>query len=95
MVKIFVANEKGKIELTEKELQKLLEEAHNEGYMEGHNEGISKNVPPIIYPPITTPTYPITYEPTWVWRPYWWEVTCNNSNTYTYSSTTDASTTVR
>lgn len=93
MVKILVANEKGKIELTEKELQELLDEAHGEGYSEGYNKGISENRPPIIYP--TTPTYPITYEPTWVWKPWWYEVTCKDNNTYTYSTTTDASTTVR
>ena len=90
MIVILTANEKGKIELTEEELQKLLKEARDEGY----NEGISKNILPISYP-IVSPTYPITPEPTWIWNPWWYEVTCKDDSTYTYSTTTDADTTVR
>lgn len=34
-VKVFTKNQKGKIEFTEKELQKLLDEIYSEGYSDG------------------------------------------------------------
>ena len=52
MIKVFTKNENGKIELTEEELTKLLEEASNEGYELGikNNQSIIIQQPPIIYP---------------------------------------------
>ena len=69
VIKIFKENINGKIELTKKELEDLLEEARLEGYTEGYNIGRS-----------TTPVWPMTYPAT---SPYWWDynkVTCSTGN---------------
>jgi hypothetical protein len=51
-IKIMYPNDKGKIELTKEELEKLL----NESYSEGYSDGCSR------YYTISTPSYPyITY----------------------------------
>lgn len=51
-IKIMYPNDKGKIELTKEELEKLL----NESYSEGYSDGCSR------YCTISTPSYPyITY----------------------------------
>lgn len=52
MVKVFQTNEKGKIEFTRCELEKLLNEVYRNGYACGENEGRKQNY---IY------TYPYTY----------------------------------
>lgn len=64
MITIIKSNEKGEITLTEKQLQKILAEAHdaayNEGYSKGLTEGLKfnldKGVQYVPYPqPITYP----------------------------------------
>lgn len=53
-IKIMYPNNKGKIELTKEELEKLL----NESYSEGYSDGCYKS-----YYTISTPSYPrITYD---------------------------------
>jgi hypothetical protein len=53
-IKIMYPNNKGKIELTKEELEKLL----NESYSEGYSDGCYKS-----YYSISTPSYPrITYD---------------------------------
>ena len=60
MIKILKANENGKIEFTEDELKKLLEESYDEGYKDGYGAG------KVTYPyyPNTTPINP-SYPPGW------------------------------
>lgn len=54
-VKVFTKNQNGKIEFTEDELRKLLDEIYNEGYADGYTNGSKGNY---IY---TTPyRYPYT-----------------------------------
>ena len=57
MIKVFTKNENGKIELTEEELTKLLEEASNEGYQLGYQQGYNNKQSVIIQPtyPASTP----------------------------------------
>ena len=43
--KIFTKNEKGKIEFTEKELKKLLDEIYNEGYNDGKSRSYIYTTP--------------------------------------------------
>lgn len=40
-IKVFYKNKDGKIEFTNKELEKLLNETYREGYHEGYSEGTS------------------------------------------------------
>jgi hypothetical protein len=47
-IKIMYPNNRGKIELTKEELEKLLNESYSEGYSDGCNR----------YYPISTPSYP-------------------------------------
>ena len=58
-VKVFQFNEKGKIEFTRCELEKLLNEAYNDGHRDGVTQ--TKNDYWTWTPTITSPTLPITY----------------------------------
>lgn len=80
MIKVFKANEKGKIELTVEELTQLLQEAEEEG----RRNAIISQLQPSITPtqPITTPVYP---------QPWWAVPYCSDK---TISSPNDVWTTV-
>lgn len=54
-VKVFTKNQNGKIEFTEDELRKLLDEIYNEGYWDGKGNNYS-----YIYTTPYTHTYPYT-----------------------------------
>lgn len=80
MIKVFKANEKGKIELTVEELTQLLQEAEEEGR---RNVIISQPQPSITpTQPITTPIYP---------QPWWAVPYCGDK---TISTQNDACTTI-
>lgn len=53
-VKVFTKNQNGKIEFTEDELRKLLDEIYNEGYWDGKGNNY-------IYTTPYTRTYPYTF----------------------------------
>lgn len=53
-VKVFTKNQKGKIEFTEDELRKLLDEIYNEGYWDGKGNNYFYTTPSYTY------TYPYT-----------------------------------
>jgi len=58
MIKVFTLNEHGKIELTEKELKELLDEAYWDGY-KAHTT-ITWATPKIVYPYYIQKNYEIT-----------------------------------
>lgn len=76
--KIFTKNENGKIEFTENELKKLLDEIYNEGY----NDGKSRSY---IY------TTPYTSKPWWQYGT-WCTADSTSSTIPTTATTTTAST---
>jgi len=53
-VKVFTKNQNGKIEFTEEELRKLLDEIYNEGYWDGKGNNYFYTTPSYIH------TYPYT-----------------------------------
>ena len=63
-IKIMYPNNKGKIELTKEELEKLLNESYSEGYSDGYKS----------YHSISIPSYP--YSP---YAPYY-SITCNSDD---------------
>ena len=65
MIRAYKENINGKIELTEEELNKLLQEARDEGWRDGYNSG-RKYVPYITNPSST-------HNPGW--KPNWWDWT--------------------
>ena len=54
-IRVFPKNEKGKIEFTKEELQKLLNEVYNEGKMDSYTISYGSNITttPYSYPTIT------------------------------------------
>lgn len=66
MIRAYRENTNGKIELTEEELNKLLQEARDEGWRDGYNSG--RAYAPYVTDPTTTPRY----------KPNWWDwkITC-------------------
>ena len=50
-IRVFTPNEKGKIEFTKSELEKLLNEVYQDGHRDGKNDSYT----------ITTPSYPFTW----------------------------------
>lgn len=55
MIKVFTLNKNGKIELTEKELQQLLDNVYWEGYRNNNNPGWAYRTP-LTYPYCSTIT---------------------------------------
>lgn len=55
-IRVFPKNEKGKIEFTKEELQKLLNEVYNEGRVDSYTISYGSNITatPYCYPTITT-----------------------------------------
>lgn len=55
-IRVFPHNEKGKIEFTKEELQKLLNEVYNEGKVDSYTISYGSNITtiPYFYPTITT-----------------------------------------
>lgn len=55
-IRVFSPNERGKIEFTKEELQKLLNEVYNEGKMDSYTISYGSNITttPYSYPTITT-----------------------------------------
>ena len=55
-IRVFPHNEKGKIEFTKEELQKLLNEVYNEGKIDSYTISYGSNITttPYYYPTITT-----------------------------------------
>lgn len=55
-IRVFSPNERGKIEFTKEELQKLLNEVYNEGKMDSYTISYGSNITttPYCYPTITT-----------------------------------------
>lgn len=58
--KFFVKNKDGKIEFTEYELKKLLDEIYKEGYADGKNQNYVYTTPYTPYSPYITPIYRTT-----------------------------------
>lgn len=77
--KIFTKNEKGKIEFTEAELKKLLDEIYNEGY----NDGKSRSY---------TYTTPIHATPWWQYRTWCTDSSTTNVQPLTTATTSGSST---
>ena len=71
----FEKNKNGKIELTQEEFEKMLENAYNEGVKDGESKGV-------VYYPWVYPTYP-THE-----RKDWTISTQPNTNPYRINCTT-------
>ena len=55
-IRVFSPNERGKIEFTKEELQKLLNEVYNEGKIDSYTISYGSNITttPYYYPTITT-----------------------------------------
>lgn len=76
--KIFTKNKDGKIEITEKEMQKLIDESYKDGYDDGYAEAASVQRPYLAREPYITwwhdtkgPTYREEYNtsPNWIYTP--------------------------
>lgn len=73
MIKIFSKNENNKIEFTEEELKKLLDEVYKEGYNDGKNNNVYTYY---------TPSITWTPDP----NPWWTHVTCVDATNTTSNS---------
>ncbi|MCH5315492.1 MAG: hypothetical protein J1E81_06230 [Eubacterium sp.] len=76
MIVLFEKNANGKIEFTNEELEKLLEEAKQEGVREGSKSNY-------IY---TTPSNPSPATPSFPYNPYILPVTCGTPQTISYDT---------